>query len=535
MTRGIWEFDILANGSGLSIATGVTVTVRRESDNELAVLSQDVGGDSPLPNPFNPAGSRVVFYALQDDRYRIGLIDGDGLSRTLRHQSVSMSLSDVPEPPEPTPEPNRVFATRADMVADSTVSVGDLVRILGLSTPGDGGARDYLVVENGTATSFGLLFEDLTGSGHEAKCLGGGVISQTVVNIPTDYSDLQSAFDDLGSKFVVKNNANLQVNMEAGFSPTSGLRIVREAFDAYIITADDDETFANLPDNEDFILAINSSVGPELRALVNMQGSGNHGYSVQEFSEGRIGRGGEQEDPATAIYGFKNARLRNVDCGNVSSVQAENTILTGAGQRNVSARSLSRVNCRGSQLNGGVTGVFSSRLAFVSAEQSDISGTSGLSARCLRGGQINITDSTTVNSPSSGVPARQDCNVPYNTMTGDGFVTVQPSAVFGVEVFRGDNVSFSGNETKEVILRSAPRSLLGGSVFGFAVRVFVKVGGTTIFDSEGTARGETENEDDNFSCVVIPHFYTTDGNLSVEIRNQSGGTRNIGYNIFLGQ
>lgn len=89
---GKWEIDVLRDDSGTAITVdGAHVEVRRESDGALADLyaEQDEGSPGPdaLNNPFTVAGNTVLFYAEQNDTYRIVISQGS-FSRTLRYVSV---------------------------------------------------------------------------------------------------------------------------------------------------------------------------------------------------------------------------------------------------------------------------------------------------------------------------------------------------------------------------------------------------------------------------------------------------------------
>jgi len=88
MTRGVWEYDVLTDGGGLSLSGNVDVEVRRESDQALASLTSDRAGNNGLSNPFSVTSGRIKFYALNNELYRVE-ISGDNTSRDLRNQSVS--------------------------------------------------------------------------------------------------------------------------------------------------------------------------------------------------------------------------------------------------------------------------------------------------------------------------------------------------------------------------------------------------------------------------------------------------------------
>ena len=65
----------------------------------------------------------------------------------------------------------RFFNSVADMVADTTLKIGDIVQTLGYYSEGDGGGNIYEIVAAGTGTADGGSYIDLTGVSGQAKGL----------------------------------------------------------------------------------------------------------------------------------------------------------------------------------------------------------------------------------------------------------------------------------------------------------------------------------------------------------------------------
>ena len=66
----------------------------------------------------------------------------------------------------------------SDMIADTTIEIGDFIFTTGYTSSGDGGDNSYQVVASGTGTADGGSYIDLTGSGHQAK----GLFPRGVIN-----------------------------------------------------------------------------------------------------------------------------------------------------------------------------------------------------------------------------------------------------------------------------------------------------------------------------------------------------------------
>lgn len=349
--------------------------------------------------------------------------------------------------------------------------------------------------------------------------------------VPSDFPNLQSAVDFIARKHPVNRGA-VDILIESGYEVTSGLLVSRCYAGNINITAEDSVVFCNLPNDQDCILVQNDSHGPRIRALFDLQGTGNHGLSVQGNSRGRISEGTDQNDPSAAIYGFINARVRNVDCGLNCSVLAENTILSGAGERNISTRSTGYINARGSDLrNAGQYSVHCERKGNINASQSWTSGAGVKDVRVLWGGEVAMNDATTSNSAESGIPNEADFTIRANTVTPDGIIYSNLQSQGSIENISGDVLPIAGSESIVLITRSAPRILVGGHIAGVALRVTVTVAEHEVYKTSTAARGENSGGD-GYTPLSIPTVAAgSEGPISVTVTNVSSNASVFGYSL----
>jgi len=82
-----------------NIKPGLSVTVRRESDNGLAALFADAGSVTPKSNPFNTDANGYGSFYVVDGRYRIQATDIDWRNEDLI--SIGQAVSDHVALPDP--------------------------------------------------------------------------------------------------------------------------------------------------------------------------------------------------------------------------------------------------------------------------------------------------------------------------------------------------------------------------------------------------------------------------------------------------
>lgn len=189
----------------------------------------------------------------------------------------------------------KVFASVADMVADTKLSIGDKVRTLGYYTPGDGGANDYEIVAAGTGVHDGGSYIDLAGSGLQAKGLFPGGASNSLQygaycnGVNDDTIPLRNLFLNGGKIEIIKPISGSRYRVTDGIEYVGGSTIIFQS-DAYIwLSENSSNGYVIGPgniSNKGSVLIINPHIdGGELGHIVSNQHGENgigiaKGYSV---------------------------------------------------------------------------------------------------------------------------------------------------------------------------------------------------------------------------------------------------------------
>ncbi len=148
----------------------------------------------------------------------------------------------------------KVFDTVADMVADTSLFLGQKVRTLGYYAVGDGGGNDYDVVAEGTGTDDGRNYIDLSGVNLQAQALfttslnnvnQGGAKGNGVTNNNTIFltaTERQKNYIPSGD-FLVTQIEQSEPFRLSGINPDS--RLYNDVADKCVIDATDDGTNRN--------------------------------------------------------------------------------------------------------------------------------------------------------------------------------------------------------------------------------------------------------------------------------------------------
>lgn len=300
------------------------------------------------------------------------------------------------------------FDTLTDVKNSDKIKIGEFVRTLGYYTPGDGGGNDYEIVAAGTGSNYGLLYEQLTGSGFEAKLLGGGIMEDKTAYIPTDYATLQGAIDDL-SKLRPIQGATIDLMIESGHSPSSFIRVEKGNYGHFLISSEDEEiTTVSIDVGQESVpfLYANESVAPVMNCLIDGNSLVFRGCYYIGQSTGSINNG----------CGVKNVRERGLYVG-TSIVTAGGCNFSGAGQdggefgRCLWATRVAIVNCENADFTGcagSATSVYISRASTVHAATFNVSVLNATHSIWLHRG-------STLNAQSAVVSGQVDVAMIYTT------------------------------------------------------------------------------------------------------------------------
>ncbi len=271
------------------------------------------------------------------------------------------------------------FDSVADMGSADFLEVGMKVRTLGYYAPGDGGGNDYEIVEAGTGSNYGFLYEQLTASGHEAKLLGGGIMEDKTAFIPSDYSTLQSAIDDL-SKLRPSQDAIIDLVVETGHQPTSGILVENGDYSCFQLSSTD----ASVSSAGDFSIVANNARAIVLNTIIDITNStAFDSYKVNNGATGFIKSG------AGMING-----TRGIHATNGSTCIADGAVFTGFVEAGAHSSRSSEIQATSANFSGNSTGgglfgaVYASRNSRIHGQFMDVTNSGSSAVRAQRFAKI---------------------------------------------------------------------------------------------------------------------------------------------------
>ena len=353
------------------------------------------------------------------------------------------------------------FDSVADLQAANQLTVGQKVRTLGYYAPGDGGGNDYEIVAAGTGSNYGFLYEQLTGSRLEAKLLGGGVMEDKTVYIPTDYGTLQEALDDL-STLSAKQGVTIDLVIEAGHQPESGISVSDGDYSRFRISSVDAEvTLGPAFPALDVIRGVKARM-PILNCLINANSLGLNGYFADQGSSGFV-------TPGSGIK-YCNQQACYANAG--SSISADGTIWTFASQGAASysgilawastisaqgadasnsnyygaqAAASGTLNFRNGTADGAARhGVRATNGALVNARGASSNNTGDTGFRAFDTGIIHATDSTATGSLGNAYQAQNNGIITADNVTADA-VTSALVALEGGKILSKNSTFTNGS------------------------------------------------------------------------------------------
>lgn len=312
-------------------------------------------------------------------------------------------------------------AQRAVTIGGRTVTSYPNTESLQNSRPTQTGQRaenreqggQYVLAE----TSYNIKQGDIaTSNGRIWQLIGGTASFNVKVDIPSDFSTMQSAIDFYHNKVKFADGFELQVNIEAGHQPATGISVSNGDYSYIRITSDDPEVTVatGFGQSDSFIYGDNASM-PRLDCVVNGNaGQLGIGYRCENGSTGYISAGNGAkacwQDGLAVRYG--------------STCYAQDTVWTG------------------NALNGTTSSGIISWASVVHAEGADVSDSGYYGCQAAHGGTLNFQNGTANNTGRYGIRASDGATVNADGATANG------NTVNGVRAFNGCTVNFrSGTAT----------------------------------------------------------------------------------------
>lgn len=257
--------------------------------------------------------------------------------------------------------------------------------------------------------------------------------------IPTDYPTLQAAVDALQNLYVMGNGVEIELRIESGHQPTSGLLVQDGDFSKFIITsADPIVTLSPAFIGVDTIdgPTANSSNGiitgvrarmPILSCIINANGKAKNGYFAFMSSTGWLNRPPSASGEAPAlppIAGVINCTYFNIRARECSTIYAENTVGYGAGLNGYYANRASTIHAEFSDAHG------CGQSAFIANRASRVVADSGIATGCKIG--VQALRASTI---SAELADATGCNIGFFSSYGCTITASQSKA---------DNASVDG-------------------------------------------------------------------------------------------
>lgn len=376
-----------------------------------------------------------------------------------------------------------------DIAGSATINVADLVS-----------TSSTITTESGTQTLV-QAFNDRALKADTVASADLYVTADVTLNIPTDYSTLQSAIDDYSIK-VLKDGVTVELMIESGHQPSSGVSVTGGNYSGFKISSVDAEvTLSPTFDQAEDFVAVTHGEAPILNCLINANGRARYGVNCQLGSNAYI----------TPGSGVKNCNQRGLYANYHSSVIADGTIWTGTGS--VAATGLVRAAwiARGSTLiaenadfsNSTGMGIYVSRASTVHAMDVKVQNcddlaiwvhrSSRLTAHSVGNGGVLISTSASCTSPTvraqrgSTIALNADAGTAPVTITqngsGDGVTVVASIADLTSATITGGSSSADGLSASGGATINAPST----NISGFDNNIYAN--GGTIVATLSTASG----------------------------------------------
>ena len=174
---------------------------------------------------------------------------------------------------------------------------------------------------------------------------GAKTINSTIIaNVPSDFATMQDVIDYYSQSFIFSSDGLVEINIESGHQPASGIAVSNGDYSKFIISSDNAEvTLApSFNPNTSVINCINSK-SPVLNTLFDCNGIiDTAAFNLTGGSTGFVNPG----------KGMKNGNNRGLHVQNSSNCYADYAVFTGFGQAGVHSSRDGTVQCSYADFSG---------------------------------------------------------------------------------------------------------------------------------------------------------------------------------------
>lgn len=219
-----------------------------------------------------------------------------------------------------------------------------------------------------------------------------GVSVDTTYNIPTDFATLQDALDAIVR---TNNTVTVTLNIESGHSPATAVLVSDGDFSWFTISSTDATVTLSSSFPASNVIACTNGRAPTLNCLIDANGFGSHGYSIQDKSVGQVNTG----------CGVMNTPDRGIYVNNGSHVSCDGAIFTGVGS-----------------INAGSTprGAWISRGSTMICEGADFSNSAGVGVYVSRASTVHGMDMTVQNATDQAIWCHRSSRLTAHAIASPG-------------------------------------------------------------------------------------------------------------------
>jgi hypothetical protein len=278
-----------------------------------------------------------------------------------------------------------------------------------------------------------------------------------VYEIPKDFPSLQSAFNTL-CKYTIKQEVTITLKLASGIALDSGLKLYGGDFSQYKITSDDLVVYLapevawvnnspsgpSVPGSQQILFLFDNCKAPVFDILVDMQGRGQHGYSIINNASGVV----------TSGSGVKNCGWHNLVMSSNAQLVCNYAIWTGAGKTGMYI-----------QVNSDCVANY--------ADASDPTGDKGKCVHCSRNSRLYFNYGLARNSKSNGVDVRRSqAQLEYADVSGAASVGIRAeynSAVSAYGAKAANSKLFGVYSSRASTIDASFVDASGAKAYGFVV------------------------------------------------------------------